>query len=193
MRATARSLCVVMTAAFSMFAAAAVAQIQLTPQPQSPPEKNSDSGVQKRQDAKKQAPPKKDPPKSTDSPKATKAPPADRDAACARQSQCRSRLWRLPARQVWRGVPHRHATRAGARRCESDDAARRALRQWPGREPRRQEGRRLVQAGRRPRRSRGDLCPCDDAHGRTRWAGQSRRSCKTAGVRGPARQPAGRL
>src|SRR5262245_11871268 len=75
MTATAQLLRVVMTAAISLLATAAVAQLQLTPQPQSPPAKKSDSGVQKRQDAKKKAAPKKDTQKSTDSQKAAKGGP----------------------------------------------------------------------------------------------------------------------
>src|SRR6187549_2894760 len=66
MTATAKLVRVVVTAAVSLLATAAI------PQPQSPPAKKSDSGVQKRQEAKKKAPPKKDAQKSPDGQKGAK-------------------------------------------------------------------------------------------------------------------------
>ena len=52
---------------------------------------------------------------------------------------------------------HRDPPRRGEGRRQGDDAAGRALRQWLRRQPRRQEGGRMVPARRRPRRPRGDV------------------------------------
>ncbi len=178
MTSAARLLAVALTAvALSMLATAATAQLQLTPQPQPQPPaaKKSDSGVKQRQDAKKSRAEKREERAAEIHQHAEIAESASQDRACATgRSQRRSRLRRLSARRLRRGVPHRLAARAGECRSEGDDAARRALRQRPGRQPRRQEGGRLVQAGRRSRRSRGDLRAGDVAHGRARRARQPR-------------------
>ena len=178
--------------ALSMLATAATAQLQLTPQPQSPP---AEEIRQRRAEAagREEGRAEERPAEidrharrpQSDARQAEAAPPDDPNVDLAYGAYQRGAY----------GEAFRIATQRAqeTRRSEGDDAARRTLCQRPGRQPRRQESRRLVQAGRRSRRSRGDVRAGDDAHGRPRRARQPRGSREAAGIRRPARQRAGRL